>query len=86
MADRVAEELTARAAGPELHAALAALPARQRDVVLLLAWAELDYQEIAEALRVPVGTVRSRLHRARAALRTAMPAHANDQEEPPWTS
>jgi RNA polymerase sigma-70 factor (ECF subfamily) len=69
MADRVAEELTARAARPELHAALAALPARQRDVVLLLAWAELDYQEIAEALHVPVGTVRSRLHRARVALR-----------------
>ena len=42
---------------------------RDRDIVLLFAWADLSYAEIAEALDVPIGTVRSRLNRARAQLR-----------------
>ena len=37
----------------------------ERDVLLLHAWADLTYDQIAEALAIPVGTVRSRLHRAR---------------------
>ena len=41
------------------------LSAGDRDVLLLFAWADLRYEEIAVALRIPVGTVRSRLHRAR---------------------
>jgi RNA polymerase sigma-70 factor, ECF subfamily len=49
-------------------AAVARLPRRQREVLLLHAWADLGYAEIAAALGVPVGTVRSRLARARAAL------------------
>jgi RNA polymerase sigma factor (sigma-70 family) len=53
----------------ELAAALAGLDGDQRDVLLLLAWGELSYEEIAESLAVPVGTVRSRLSRARAHLR-----------------
>jgi RNA polymerase sigma-70 factor (ECF subfamily) len=59
----------AAAAGPRLAAALAELRAEERDVVLLVAWAGLAYDEIARATGVPVGTVRSRLHRARRALR-----------------
>ncbi len=46
-------------------AALARLPLRQREVVLLHAWGDLSYDEIARALDVPIGTVRSRLARAR---------------------
>ena len=61
--------LAAAAAAPELSAALAALRAPERDVLLLVAWAELSYDEVAAALGVPVGTVRSRLHRARAHVR-----------------
>ena len=61
--------LDAAAAGPRLAAALAALKHDDRETLLLFAWAELSYEEIARALRVPVGTVRSRLHRARRALR-----------------
>jgi RNA polymerase sigma factor (sigma-70 family) len=48
--------------------AVARLPRRQREVVLLHVWADLTYEEIARALNIPVGTVRSRLHRARGAL------------------
>jgi len=52
--------------------ALAGLDPGQRDVLLLYAWEELSYEEIAAALGVPVGTVRSRLARARAHLRAAL--------------
>ncbi|WP_333773068.1 RNA polymerase sigma factor [Streptomyces sp. IBSBF 3136] len=67
--DGVAERLSADA---PLAGALAGLPTRYRDVLLVIAWGELDYEEAARALRVPVGTVRSRLHRARTRLRTAL--------------
>lgn len=51
--------------GSRLAAALAALSRRQRDVLLLHALADLTYDEIAEALGIPIGTVRSLLSRAR---------------------
>lgn len=38
--------------------------AGDRDVLLLVAWADMSYAEVAEALAIPVGTVRSRLNRA----------------------
>lgn len=57
---------------PRLASALALLTAEERDVLLLYARAELSYAEIADALGVPVGTVRSRLHRARSRLREAL--------------
>ncbi|MGW0968013.1 RNA polymerase sigma factor [Streptomyces sp. NPDC002516] len=54
--------------------ALAALSAADRHVLLLVAWADLTYQEVAEALGIPVGTVRSRLNRARRKVRAALDA------------
>lgn len=54
--------------------ALAALSAADRHVLLLVAWADLPYQEVAEALGIPVGTVRSRLNRARRKVRAALGA------------
>jgi RNA polymerase sigma factor (sigma-70 family) len=54
--------------GGDVLRAVARLPRRQREVLLLAAWADLRYEEIARALRVPVGTVRSRLARARSRL------------------
>ncbi len=51
--------------GPKVTTALAQIPVADRDALLLMAWADLDYQQIARALDVPVGTVRSRIHRAR---------------------
>lgn len=53
----------------DLPGLLAGLDADQRDVLLLFAWEGLSYREIAVALAVPVGTIRSRLARARARLR-----------------
>ncbi|TCO58036.1 RNA polymerase sigma factor [Actinocrispum wychmicini] len=53
----------------QLGSALAELRPAERDVLLLVAWAGLRPVEVAEALGVEVGTVRSRLHRARSALR-----------------
>jgi RNA polymerase sigma-70 factor (ECF subfamily) len=49
----------------EVARILAQLSVRDRDVLLMFAWAEMSYSEIASALRIPVGTVRSRLNRAR---------------------
>jgi RNA polymerase sigma-70 factor (ECF subfamily) len=53
---------------PQLALALAALRTEEREVLLLYAWAELSYDEIATVTGAPVGTVRSRLARARAHL------------------
>jgi RNA polymerase sigma factor (sigma-70 family) len=59
-------------AGPAVAAALARLRAEERDVLLLVAWAGLEYDEVATATGVPIGTVRSRLHRARRRLRAEL--------------
>ncbi|MGW0655544.1 RNA polymerase sigma factor [Streptomyces sp. 2-1] len=72
VADRAVARAGATGVRRELAAALSGLSARHRDVVLLVAWAGLDYEEVAQALGVPVGTVRSRLHRARGRLREAL--------------
>ena len=53
----------------DVVAAVRAMPRRDRETLLLFAWAELSYEEIAVALDVPVGTVRSRLARARRLVR-----------------
>jgi len=71
-ADRIDSQVCAAAAQRDLAAALAALSAGDRDVLLLIAWADLSYEEAAAALRIPVGTVRSRLNRARRKVREAL--------------
>ena len=58
----------------ELFVAIAALPDAQRFVLLMVAVEGLDYQEAATAIGVPVGTVRSRLSRARRILRDMLEA------------
>jgi RNA polymerase sigma-70 factor (ECF subfamily) len=72
-ADRVAESVSAGAAGSALALALTGLNRGERDVLLLIAWAQLSYEETAEALGTPIGTVRSRLSRARQKMRAALP-------------
>lgn len=69
LSDRVASSVSAWAARGALGSGLAALSGRDRDVLLLIAWGDLSYEEVAQALSIPVGTVRSRLNRARRKLR-----------------
>ncbi|MGB4135844.1 MAG: RNA polymerase sigma factor [Microbacterium sp.] len=59
--DRLDAEAALRALAPRI----AALSAKDRDTLLLYAWADLTYEQIAAALGVPIGTVRSRLNRVR---------------------
>lgn len=87
MDDRIAERLDAQAAYRPVAAALAGLSRTERDTLLLFAWGELSYEEIARALDIPIGTVRSRLHRARARLQAALAgasttSHTTHQENP----
>jgi RNA polymerase sigma factor (sigma-70 family) len=70
-ADGVDARVSAAAAKRDLAAGLASLAAGDREVLLLIAWADLTYDEVAVALGIPVGTVRSRLHRARRKVRDA---------------
>ncbi len=69
--DDAGERLDARRAVQAVVRELDRMRPAVRETVLLHAWAELTYEQIAEATGVPVGTVRSRLNRARAALRAA---------------
>lgn len=68
-AQRVTDAVAASTLLPEVVAAVAALPQGERDALLLHAWEGLAYDDIARALEIPVGTVRSRLNRARGRLR-----------------
>jgi RNA polymerase sigma factor (sigma-70 family) len=70
--DRMADRLVAEAARPALLAGLAQLRPGDRDVLLLVALADLGYQEVAQALGIPYGTVCSRLNRARRQLRASL--------------
>ncbi|WP_062651740.1 RNA polymerase sigma factor [Streptomyces maremycinicus] len=79
--DHADDRVTAQAAHRLLAGALASLSGGDRHVLLLVAWADLSYQEVAEALGIPVGTVRSRLNRARRKVRSALgddPTHVQD--------
>jgi RNA polymerase sigma factor (sigma-70 family) len=66
---------------PELADALANLSPGERDVLLLVAWAELEYAEVAGALGIPVGTVRSRLNRARGRVRELLERSGQYEKE-----
>ena len=74
--DDVAHELTAPGGIPDqaldLQRCLLRLPAEQREVLLLVTLQDLGYEEAARITGVPIGTVMSRLSRARARLRDLM--------------
>jgi len=78
--DRAGEAVDAGREAAHLLAALAGLRPDQRSVVLLHAWEDLGYAEIADVLGIPIGTVRSRLSRARAKVRAAMDDHDRCKE------
>ena len=72
-AERIAASVDAHELWPKVADAVARLPEEERDALLLFVWEDLSYEEIASALAVPIGTVRSRLNRARLTLRELRP-------------
>jgi len=68
-ADEASERVDGERRLAEVRHRIESLPAHQAEVLLLWAWEELDYAEIGAVLGIPIGTVRSRLARARARLR-----------------
>ncbi|MEV0619452.1 RNA polymerase sigma factor [Nonomuraea sp. NPDC050404] len=70
--DEVERRVAAGGARRRLAKALAGLSRKHRDTLLLVTWGELTYEEAAVALGVPVGTVRSRVNRARGRLRRVL--------------
>jgi RNA polymerase sigma factor (sigma-70 family) len=71
-ADQVVIRLDAQARRGPLAAALSEISDGDRDVLLLVAWAELTSEQAGQALGIPAGTARSRLHRARQQIRAAL--------------
>ena len=70
--DQVVSVVAAEGMRPQLAGALARLSREERDVLLLVALADLSHDEISHALGIPYGTVGSRLHRARRKIRAAL--------------
>ena len=75
----VDDRLDATRLWPEIAGAITSLPQGERDALLLFAWESMPYDQIAIALDVPVGTVRSRLNRARGRLRELVRENAEEQ-------
>lgn len=70
--DQLATRLDAASRVALLGKALGALPRRDRDTLLLYAWGDLTYEGVAQATGTTVGTVKSRLHRARKRLQNTI--------------
>lgn len=83
--DDAAQRLDDQRLAAELLARLSQLPRRDQDVLTLCGWSGLTYEETAFALGVPVGTVRSRLSRARSRFREleARNGHSRDTRDSP---
>jgi RNA polymerase sigma factor (sigma-70 family) len=83
--DRTAERVTAQGLRPALAAAVARLPQVDRELLLLVAWAELTYAEAATALGTTTSAVKARMHRIRVRMRQELghsnPMHEEDDDE-----
>src|SRR5204862_4052354 len=75
-----AAALDARLLFSRVADAIEALPDAEREALLLFAWEELSYQSVAEALELPIGTVRSRLNHARGRLRELLESKGKSRE------
>ncbi len=74
------ERLERQDAAEEVRAALESLSVEHKAILTLCDMQGLDYEEIAQVVGVPLGTVRSRINRARAAFKKAMLAGAREVE------
>lgn len=81
--DRSTARLDATVEVERLYPRIAALSAGDREVLFLHAWGDLTYEEIATALKIPIGTVRSRLSRIRAKLAAPPPPARAGAPHPP---
>jgi RNA polymerase sigma factor (sigma-70 family) len=79
--DRAAERVTAERLRPRLAAAVAALSQQDRELLLLVAWAELSYAEAATALGTTTSAVKARLHRVRVRMRHQLGGSSPMNEE-----
>lgn len=84
--DALLDRVAAQAMWPRVQKALDTMRQEDRDVILLVAWEDLNYAEVAVALDVPIGTVRSRLHRARRHLRELIATIGQEGDDNPMTS
>lgn len=80
--DDASERLDAQAARTALVAALEDLRPVEREVLLLHAWAELSDSEVADALSLPLGTVKSHLSRSREQLRNRLDGIGKEIDKP----
>lgn len=79
--DDVISAIDAAALLPRVAEALTALPALDRDTLLLYAWEGLGYEDIGRALSIPAGTVRSRVNRARSRLREQLGLSGEEEQD-----
>jgi RNA polymerase sigma factor (sigma-70 family) len=77
----VDDRIDAASQGPGLIRALSSLAEPDREALLLYAWADLSYEEVGAALDIPVGTVKSRISRARGRLREQLAASGQVEGE-----
>jgi RNA polymerase sigma-70 factor (ECF subfamily) len=80
-ADGVSVAVDASERWPRVADAVTALPGPERDALVLHVWEGLSYEEVADALSVPIGTVRSRLNRARGRLRELADSSGGEDDE-----
>lgn len=78
---RAEDRMLARRDAELLLDALIELDDSDRELITLIAWEGLTYEEVAQALDIPIGTVRSRLHRARQSLRASMQSKSAEAEK-----
>jgi RNA polymerase sigma-70 factor (ECF subfamily) len=81
LAEGVSGAVDAADLWPRVADAVTALPEPERDALVLHVWEGLSYEEVADALGVPVGTVRSRLNRARGRLRELAVSRGGEQDD-----
>jgi RNA polymerase sigma-70 factor (ECF subfamily) len=80
-ADGVSVAVDASERWPRVADAVIALPGPERDALVLHVWEGLSYEEVADALSVPIGTVRSRLNRARGRLSELADSSGGEDDE-----
>jgi RNA polymerase sigma-70 factor (ECF subfamily) len=78
-----AEAAALRERRTAVRRAMASLPGRLRDAIVLQVFHELSYQEIAQVLDIPIGTVMSRIHNAKRQLRRRLAGYMSESQGPP---